>query len=1054
MIPRRLVSVLLAGAALASAALVQFVLSGASFSSASPAHGGAVSSSTDWVAPTQSSAVLAKTTTGTPSGGTGAVRQGGTYRIYATATDTNSGIASVTANVASLTAGQTAVAMTAGSYTVGGVTYNYASAEMTADASLSEGAKSFSIVATDQASNARTTSYSATVDNTVPSASMTDPGAYLKGTVTLGATASDTGSGLESLKIRIAPTGTSTWTTVCTTTTSPASCPLNTTTLTDGGYDVQALVTDNAGNTFSSTVSSRTIDNAAPSIARTVLVRTTSGAPEASTGYVHQGGTYRIYAQASDATSGLSGVTADASSLTTGQTTATMSSGSFTVAGQTYNYASAELTANSTLSEGAKTVTVRATDNAANSTTLNPSATVDNTAPVASMSDPGAYLKGTVTLGASGTDTVGIESLKIRAAPTGTSTWSDVCIQASSPASCSFNTTGFTDGGYDLQALVIDKAGNASASTVGNRTIDNTAPAIARTVLVRTTSGTPASSTGFVRQGGTYRIYAQASDATSGLSSVKVNASTITTGQTAATMTAGSYTVAGQSYNYASAELTANATLAEGAKTVTVTATDNATNAGTLNPSASVDNTAPSTTMNNPGAYLKGTTSLGATASDAGSLESLVIRSAPTGTTTWTTICTVASSPASCPLNTTTYTDGGYDFQSLATDAAGNTSTSTQTNKIVDNTAPVIARTVLVRTSSGTPASSTGYVKQGGTYKIYAQVDDATSGVASVAVNASSITTGQTAATMSSGSFTVAGQTYNYSSAELTANGTLAEGAKTVTVTGTDNATNAGTQNPAATVDNTAPTATMNDPGARIRSTVTLGATGSDGGALESIVIRRAPTGTTTWTTVCTVASSPASCSFDTTTVTDGGYDFQAVVTDSAGNTTTSTTVSNRIVDNTPPSAASIATTNGNKTVGKAESGDTIVYGFSEAMNPTSLLAGWNGTSTSVVLRIVSATPDAVQIWNTGQTTQLNFGSVALGAATNYATATANFNATMVMSGNNVTITLGTQINGTVGTGSNATMTWSPSTPVAPLDLAGNSMTTATRNSTSTGKQF
>jgi chitinase len=351
---------------------------------------------------------------------------------------------------------------------------------------------------------------------------------------------------------------------------------------------------------------------------------------------------------------------------------------------------------------------------------------------------------------------------------------------------------------------------------------------------------------------------------------------------------------------------------------------------------------------------------------------------------------------------------------------------------------------VLVRTTTGTPGSTTGFVHQGGTYKIYAQVSDATSGVASVAVNATNVTTGQSAAAMSSGAFTVAGQTYNYASAELTANAVLAEGAKTVTVTATDNATNAGTLNPSATVDNTAPTAVMTDPGARIRATVTLGATGSDSSAgLESLVIRRSPTGANNWTTVCTVASSPASCSFDTTTVTDGGYDFQAISTDAAGNTTTSTTVSNRIVDNTPPTALSIATTNkGGGTAGKAEAGDTIVYGFSEAMDPTSLLAGWNGTSTSVLLKIVNASPDAVQIWNSGNTTQLNFGSVALGTATNYVSATATFNATMVMSGNNVTVTLGTLVSGTVTTGGNANLVWSPSTPVAPLDLAGNSMTT------------
>ena len=40
----------------------------------------------------------------------------------------------------------------------------------------------------------------------------------------------------------------------------------------------------------------------------------------------------------------------------------------------------------------------------------------------------------------------------------------------------------------------------------GNRVIDNTAAAFARAVVVRTSGGAPAATTGFVHQGGTYRL--------------------------------------------------------------------------------------------------------------------------------------------------------------------------------------------------------------------------------------------------------------------------------------------------------------------------------------------------------------------------------------------------------------------------------------------------------------------------------------------------------------------------------------------------------------------
>jgi hypothetical protein len=53
----------------------------------------------------------------------------------------------------------------------------------------------------------------------------------------------------------------------------------------------------------------------------------------------------------------------------------------------------------------------------------------------------------------------------------------------------------------------------------------------------------------------------------------------------------------------------------------------------------------------------------------------------------------------------------------------------------------------------------------------------------------------------------VAGQTYNYRTASLTANAVLTAGSKAFSVTATDNASNGGTSNANVTVDNTSPTA-------------------------------------------------------------------------------------------------------------------------------------------------------------------------------------------------------------------------------------------------------
>ena len=1054
--PRRFVGLLATGTVLSVAGLVQLAFSGASLTSASPRHSTQVATAIDWSPPSVSASLIVQTSGGTPGNIGWVLRQGATFRVYANVSDSISGVDTVTADVSAIASGQTAAPLIPASYTVAGQTYNYATPELTADAVLAEGDRQWSLSAVDNATNRIAVAHNATVDDTGPSTSMNDPGAYLRGTVALGATASDGVAGLSALKIRIAPTGTSNWTDVCTAIFMPLSCDLDTTQRTDGAYDLQAVATDNVGNTTTSTLSARAIDNGAPSIARTVVVRTNSGAPASTTGWVRQGGTYRIYAQASDATSGLSSVTANASNLTSGQTAASLSSGSYTVAGQAYNYASAELTADSALAAGAKTVWVDATDNASNSTSANPSVAVDNTVPTTTMSDPGTYLKATVAANAIAADTGGsaLESLKIRVAPAGTNNWSDVCTVTSSPASCSLATASYSDGAYDVQSLAIDGAGNAMTSTVGSRTFDNTAPAIARTVVVRTLGGgVPASSTGFVHQGGTYRVYAQASDATSGLNTVTADASALTTGQSAATMTAGSYTVAGQTYDYASAELTADATLAEGAKTVSVRAVDNSTNAGTLSPAVAVDNTAPAALMTDPGAFLRGSVTLGATGSDSGAgLESLKIRVAPSGMSNWTEVCAVTASPASCTLASASHADGGYDVQALAIDKAGNATTSTVGNRVIDNTGPAIAGVVLVRTSGGTPASTTGFLHQGGTYRVYAQASDATSGVSGVTVNASSLTSGQTAVPMTAGSYTVAGQSYNYAGAELTADATLAEGARVVSVSATDRANNTSSAAPSAQIDNTAPNASMTDPGTWLRGTIALSATGSDAFAgLESLLIRFAPTGTTTWTTICSGALSPLSCNINTTSYADGGYDFQSLAMDGAGNNAAST-VTNRKIDNTAPTAVTVATTNRTGgTQGKVEPGDSVTFTFSEPIAPATLLAGWDGTSTNVTVRFTGSNGgDSFTVWDAANTTQLNFGGVVMGT-NNYAgnpppTFTAS---SMVQSGASVTITLGTLASGRAGNGGTTIMTWTPSAPQAPTDLAGNPQTSATAASSS-----
>jgi hypothetical protein len=262
----------------------------------------------------------------------------------------------------------------------------------------------------------------------------------------------------------------------------------------------------------------------------------------------------------------------------------------------------------------------------------------------------------------------------------------------------------------------------------------------------------------------------------------------------------------------------------------------------------------------------------------------------------------------------------------------------------------------------GACAPTAGRIKQGSAYYVYANVADdpssnPPSGTSTVTANLNSITTGATASSLASGSYTVGATSYNYRTASVTANNPLAEGAPTYSLTSTDVAANAGTQSGfAVTVDNTAPT-------------------GSD-----------------------------------------------------------------------------VQTANHGATVGKPETTDTITYTYSEAIDACSILAGWTGSSTSVVVRLVDGGPkdDLAQVWNAANTAQLPLGSLDLGPSKGDYTSGAGavFGSTgtpctMVMSGNTITVTLGTLSTGTVKTNNKAdNMVWTPSATAT--DLAGNGASTAT----------
>ena len=145
------------------------------------------------------------------------------------------------------------------------------------------------------------------------------------------------------------------------------------------------------------------------------------------------------------------------------------------------------------------------------------------------------------------------------------------------------------------------------------------------------------------------------------------------------------------------------------------------------------------------------------------------------------------------------------------------------------------------------------------------------------------------------------------------------------------------------TVDVTAPTVVLSNPGATIAGTVTLDATVTGSGAAQ-VVFAWSPAGGASWTTIATDTSSPWSVAFDTTKLTDGLYDLRATVSDTLGNTSSDIVAGIR-VDNTAPRVVSSTPAEGLTL--SAASGIELVT--SEPATPVGVTLDGNATVVPVV---------------------------------------------------------------------------------------------------------
>jgi hypothetical protein len=227
-------------------------------------------------------------------------------------------------------------------------------------------------------------------------------------------------------------------------------------------------------------------------------------------------------------------------------------------------------------------------------------------------------------------------------------------------------------------------------------------------------------------------------------------------------------------------------------------------------------------------------------------------------------------------------------------------------------------------------------------------------------------------------------------------------------------------------IDNSGPVVSVTAPGP-FRGTTTVAATATDATGVASVAIQYSLAGAGSYTTICTDASSPYSCSWNAAALADGAYDVRAIATDTLGNTTTSAVVS-AYVNNTGPTGTDVQGTNGG-VISRLDAGDTVVFTYSTTMQASSILAGWNGASAPMKVRVNNGgTSDSMEFYDNANTTPLGLLATGTALAINvdYVTAPTVFNATIAMSGTNITVTIGSLVSGAVTSNpkSKSAMVW------------------------------
>ncbi len=726
---------------------------------------------------------------------------------------------------------------------------------------LADGAHTIVVRATDAAGNVGTDSVPLTVDTTVPGVAITAP-----------ADASTTSDSTPNVSFTVTDaTATAKLCRVDGGSYGACASPFTTATLADGPHTVDVQATDAAGNVGTASVS-LTVDTVAPAVS--------------------------ITAPADAAT-----INDNTPSVSFTVTDATATAKECRVDAGAYGACASPFTPTA-LSEGAHSVTVRATDAAGQATTATVSFTVDSIAPGVAVTAP------------ADASTTSDSTPNVSFTVTDATATAKLCrVDGGSYGACAspFTTATLADGPHTVDVQATDAAGNVGTASV-SLTVDTTLPAVAITAPAGgSTTGDPTPNVTFtvtdatalavqcrVDAGGygacsspftpatladgPHTVDVRATDAAGNVGNGSVNftvdtslpvvnisspanGAALTDTQPPVTFTAsgaGTLTVECQVDGGAFAACSSPFTppmLTEGPHSVAVRATDPSSNVATATVNFTVDTNPPVVTITSPNDF--------DTLTDATPDVTFTVTDS-TATTVECRVDTGGYVPCVSPYTTPSLSDGWHDVIVRATDAAGSVSSNV----------------VGFNVDANLPAVTIDSPADGGV------TSDATPDVTFTATDFSGVTT---ACRVDAGVFAPCGSPFTAA--------TLADGPHTVDVRATDGAGNQATASVSMTVDTTAPVVAIGSPA---DGALTLDATPS--------VIFGVTDATSTSTECAVDAGAFASCSsvWTAPTLTDGLHTLTVRASDQAGNQGTAAV--NLTVDASLPVVAITAPAGGSVT--------------------------------------------------------------------------------------------------------------------------------------------